>query len=130
MRNKLYIPTFVLILTLLFTACGGGSGGESPGETPGETPVEAGEKLFFQSVIGSQPGCITCHSDIEGEAVVGPALIGIGSRASEEYLRESILDPNAVLVPGYPSGTMPAVWANQLSDEQLDQLVAYLLSLK
>jgi mono/diheme cytochrome c family protein len=81
------------------------------------------------SVIGSQAGCSTCHSLNEGEVIVGPSLAGIGSR-DEAYIRESILDPNAVLVDGYPADTMPNVWGDELSQGQLDQLVAFLLSLK
>jgi cytochrome c oxidase subunit 2 len=56
-------------------------------------------------------------------------MAGIGSRG-DAYIRESILDPNAVLVDGFPADTMPNVWGDELSSEQVDQLVAYLLTLK
>ena len=62
--------------------------------------------------------------------IVGPSLQGIGSRHDEAYIRQSILDPNAVVVEGFPADTMPAVWGTELSGEQVDQLVAYLLTLK
>ena len=63
---------------------------------------------------------------------------GISSRAgsavsgmsAEEYLKESILNPDAHLVEGFPAGTMPQVWEDELSSEQVDQLVAFMLSLK
>jgi len=122
--KKFLLPLIIaLILTLLLAACGGG--GESA-----DDPVAAGEKLFSETVIGTQAGCVTCHSLTEGEVIVGPSIAGVGSRLSADEMRESILDPNAVLVEGFPADTMPPVWEDQLTDEQVDQLVAYMLTLK
>ncbi len=122
--KKLLLPLIIaLTLTLLLAACGGG--GESA-----DDPVAAGEKLFSETVIGTQAGCVTCHSLTEGEVIVGPSIAGVGSRLSAEEIRESILDPNAVLVEGFPADTMPPVWEDELTDEQVDQLVAYMLTLK
>lgn len=123
---------FVLVLSVVLTACGGG-GGEST-----DSAVAAGEELFSQTVIGSQAGCATCHSLDAGVVIVGPSIDGIGSRAgstvsgmsAEDYLKESILTPDAYLVDGFPAGTMPQVWEDELTGEQVDQLVAYMLTLK
>jgi nitric oxide reductase subunit C len=133
MKKKLSLM-FVLVLALLvvLTACGGG------GETGGDDAAAAGEELFKQTVIGNQAGCITCHSLDEGVVIVGPSMAGIGSRAgstvsglsAEEYLRQSILHPDAHLVEGFPAGTMPQVWGDELSNEQIDQLIAFLMTLK
>jgi mono/diheme cytochrome c family protein len=46
---------------------------------------------------------------------------------SQEDIRESILDPNAVITPGYEANVMPPNFGETLSDEQLDTLVTYLL---
>jgi mono/diheme cytochrome c family protein len=124
MRKTLYLFTTLLILSILLAACGGG------GDTGGDSGVEAGKELFGQSVIGVQAGCSTCHSVSAGEVIVGPSMAGIGSRGDGNYIRESILDPNAVLVDGFMADTMPAVWGDELTDEQVDQLVDNLLSLK
>lgn len=124
MRKTIYILTALLLASLLLAACGGG------GDTGGDPAVEAGKKLFAETVIGTQAGCITCHSLTAGEVVVGPSIAGIGSRGDAAYIRESILDPNATLVEGFPGDTMPNVWGDELSGEQVDQLVAYLLTLK
>ena len=48
---------------------------------------------------------------------------------AEDYLRRSINDPGAYLVPGYPD-SMPRGLGDQLSPEDLAALVAYLASLK
>jgi mono/diheme cytochrome c family protein len=122
MRKTFYLVVVILLAALVLTACGGGGDAGDPG-------VDAGKELFAQSVIGSQAGCSTCHS-LDGSVVVGPSVKGIGSRADEAYIRESILDPNATLVEGFPADTMPNVWGAELSDDQVDQLVAYLLTLK
>ena len=44
----------------------------------------------------------------------------------EEYIRQSIVDPDAVVVEGYQSGVMPTTFGETLSPEELDALVAYL----
>ncbi|MBE9524912.1 MAG: cytochrome c, partial [Chloroflexi bacterium] len=95
-----------------------------------DDPTAAGKALFAETIIGTQAGCSTCHSLDADTVIVGPSMAGIGSRSNAAALRESILDPNAVLVDGFPANTMPPVWGDELSDEQVDQLVAYLLTLK
>ena len=45
--------------------------------------------------------------------------------ADAEYLKESVVNPSAKLVEGYP----PIMVAYPLSSEQLDSLVAYIQSL-
>jgi cytochrome c oxidase subunit 2 len=98
----------------------------------GNVPLaEAGEALFLQL------GCATCHqSDEQGR---GPSLVGVFGQeveleggqtvtADEEYLRESIVNPRAKIVAGYPA-IMPT-YQGQISDEGLQQIVAYLKSLE
>ncbi|MFQ5858916.1 MAG: c-type cytochrome [Anaerolineae bacterium] len=93
---------------------------------------EEGQALF------QQLGCIACHSTT-GEPLVGPTLKGLfGSErtltsggpvtADEVYLRESILDPNAKVVQGFPPA-MPPNFGDRLSAEDLDAIVVYIKSL-
>jgi cytochrome c oxidase subunit 2 len=89
-----------------------------------------GEKLF------SELGCVTCHrSDTQGR---GPNLVGVYGKpvmleddrtviADENYIRESIVDPGAKIVKGFKP-VMPT-FQGQISDEQLNALVAYVKSL-
>jgi mono/diheme cytochrome c family protein len=131
-KNLSLLFVLLLALTVVLTACGGG-GGE-----PSDSAAKAGEELFAKTVIGSQAGCSTCHSLDADVVIVGPSMAGIGSRAgstvtgqsAEDYLKESILDPDAHLVDGFPAGTMPQVWGDELTSEQVDQLIAYMLTLK
>ena len=46
-----------------------------------------------------------------------------------EYLHTSIVEPNNFVVEGYPENLMPQVYAEALSEDQINNLVAYLLTL-
>lgn len=84
-------------------------------------------------------GCATCHDPGVSNLFrpVGPRLDQAGlvggkrvpGMSAEDYLRQSITDPGAYLVPGYPD-SMPRRLGEQLSPEDLAALVAYLGSLK
>lgn len=95
-----------------------------------EATGAAGERLFVNL------GCIGCHRFEAG--AVGPSLQGVyGSTvqlangetvtADEAYIRNSIINPKAQIVAGYPE-VMPS-YQNRVSEEELTQLVAYIQSL-
>ena len=115
------------------------------------TPQSA---LSFQSgtppnsettVAFAKSGCAGCHT-IPGvpNAVgqVGPDLSAIGAVAGERkagfdaeaYIRESIIDPAALIAPSCPNGDCPENvmlpnFAERLTGAEIDNIVAYLLSL-
>ena len=101
-------------------------------------PTAAGKELYEQATIGSAAGCKTCHSLEPGVIIIGPSMAGIGTHAAsvvpgmsaEEYLKQSILDPNAHVVENFPPSVMPNVFDTQLTEEQVNQLVAFMLSLE
>ena len=121
----------LLVSGMLLAACGGGGGST-------DDAAARGEELFNQPIVGSEPGCNTCHSLTAGTVIVGPSLAGIGTTAAtrvgdetaEEYLRQSILEPDAYLVEGFTAGVMSKNWADTLTDDQLNDVVAYLLTIK
>ena len=100
------------------------------GGVSGESMIEAGARQF------KQLGCATCHkSDTSGR---GPSLEGIFGRAEkmtsgedivadEDYLRESILNPQAKVLNGFKP-IMPT-FQGQISEETLLQLITYIKSL-
>jgi sulfur-oxidizing protein SoxX len=134
---------FFLILALIVVACGGSNGGGGQEATPTTATgvsgdAAAGEELFHQTTIDSQPGCITCHSLEPDTVLVGPSMAGIASRAgsrvsgesAQEYIHQSILNPDAYTVEGFSAGVMPAGFADALSEQQVNDLVAYLMTLQ
>jgi cytochrome c oxidase subunit 2 len=94
------------------------------------TPVAAGRNLFDKF------GCVACHQAGSGQQ--GPHLEGVfghtvqfadgSSRvANEDYVRESILDPQAHLVKGF--GPIMPSFRGRVSEEEMMQLIAYIKSL-
>lgn len=104
----------------------------------GDANPERGEDLFKAAAIRGGAGCRVCHSLREGDDGVGPSLAGIGTRAAEripggsaeEYLQQSILDPDQYIVEGFPLGQMRADAGEGLTDIELADLVAYLPTLR
>ena len=137
--------TLTILLALLFafglTACGGGEEeAADSGDSGAVGDAARGEELFNQTIIGaaSAPGCITCHSLEPGVVVVGPSQADVGARAetavegmsAEEYLRQSIVDPNAHLAEGFGPDLMHQTYGEELTNTQINDLVAYMLTLK
>jgi len=99
--------------------------------------VPQGQALFTEKLI-----CQTCHI-IEGLTTgpVGPELTHIGTDAAgrrpglsaEEYIEESIRDPEAFVATGVPRaipGVMTKAITEGLSDDEVQALVAFLLAQK
>jgi hypothetical protein len=70
-------------------------------------------------------------------ALIGPSLYGIGAagatreagKSAEQYIREAITKPDAFVLSGFPA-VMPTTFGSLLTEKQLNDLVAYLISLK
>lgn len=107
--------------------------------TPTPRPIEGVEP----EMIIQNAGCGSCHMIGEiGEAhKVGPDLTYIGlnaegrveGKSAAEYIRQSILEPNAYMAPECPNGPclpgiMPQNYSMRLSVEQQETMVAFLLA--
>jgi cytochrome c oxidase subunit II len=81
-----------------------------------------GKTLFTQQ-------CGTCHTlaDAGTTAEVGPNLDEALKGQNAEFIRESIVEPNKEVAPGFQPDVMPATFGESLSQQQLDSLVEYLL---
>jgi ferredoxin/cytochrome c2 len=98
----------------------------------------AGEQIYNETAPGVNAGCRICHSLVKNERIIGPSFHGIADRAgdrvpgltAEEYLRQSILEPNAYVVTGYPEGQMLQNFGQILTDEQIEDLIAFLMTLE
>jgi mono/diheme cytochrome c family protein len=69
--------------------------------------------------------CSSCHAMESNDALVGPGLVDVGARLSREEIRQSILDPNAVLAEGFPAA-MPTDFADKMTVRELDMIVNFL----
>jgi len=101
------------------------------GETSGSTLASSGEKLF------QQLACATCHRpDSVGRGPVMNGLFGKEIqldngetiRADADYIRESILNPQAKIVAGYARPSIMPTFQGRISEEQLLQIVEYIKS--
>ena len=100
-------------------------------QSPQPDAVARGESVYRTN------GCPSCHEPNSSGHRTGPALDHIGSLAgtrrpgmgADEYIRQSILDPEAYFVAGY-EGFASRSFDGPLSRESVDLMVAYLLSLK
>lgn len=152
-------PPRPILVTGGFTAVPGSSGSpetvpvQSGSTSVGVRPVSPdsdiralGENVFRTA----QPTCVACHSLAPDAHGAGPSLAGVATRAEQVvnsdqytgqatdrdgYLREAIVEPSAHLNTGgmySASGVsfMPDTYGDTLSEDEIDQLVAFLATLK
>jgi len=95
-------------------------------------PVELGEQLVTRNA------CTTCHS-ADGTTLQGPSFQGLWGAertmesgetltADENYIRESILEPNAKTSQGFQP-VMPS-YSGSLNDRQIDAIIEYIKTLQ
>jgi cytochrome c oxidase subunit 2 len=90
-------------------------------------PGQAGQAAFTSN------GCASCHTlrSAGATGTAGPDLDKLPAYAKqagkplEDFVRESIVDPNAYVQPGFPKNLMPSF--STLPKDQLDALVTYLI---
>lgn len=81
--------------------------------------------------------CAQCHVLIPDTIVIGPSLAGVATRAgsrvegydAQGYIETSILLPKEYIVEGFPD-TMPTNFAKELTSEEFEAVVAFLMTLK
>lgn len=122
-----------------------------------ESPVKVMTKADFDTWFASQTGesadpvergakvaqlfaCTSCHSQ-DGSALIGPTWKGLfgneikladGSTvtANDEYLYESITNPNAKIHDGFQPNLMPQNFSTTMSEKQILDVIEYIKSLK
>jgi cytochrome c oxidase subunit 2 len=81
-----------------------------------------GKELFVQN-------CGSCHvlADAGTEGEVGPNLDTVLKGKDADFIRESIVNPDAEIAQGFQPGVMPTNFEELFTPEQLDGLVDYLV---
>jgi mono/diheme cytochrome c family protein len=94
-----------------------------PGAEPPKVAGGPGAQVFANN------GCGTCHTFAAAESggVTGPNLDEVLPGQTDAMVEESIVKPNAQIAKGYPPNVMPANFGEELSPEELEDLVHYLL---
>lgn len=120
---------------------------ETPADVPAESaaPSEGAVDMAAVIAIVNKGGCAACHvmPGIPGAVgVIGPDMTNIGvdaatrveGESAEEYLYQSIMEPNAFIAPECPTGEclanlMPVTLATALTPEEIDTIVSWMLTL-
>ncbi|MEM7495094.1 MAG: cytochrome c oxidase subunit II [Myxococcota bacterium] len=95
------------------------------------SPTQLGEKLY------AKKGCVACHT-VDGSPKIGPSFKGLygstaelegggGALVDDDYIRQSILEPQKRITKGYPP-VMPS-YQGQVSEKEIAALIAYIKSL-
>lgn len=105
--------------------------------------AEAGRALFSamptEAILAGAVACSTCHNvDAGSGTLIGPSLSGVATRAetqvaalsAAQYLRTSIMAPNSYVVESFVPGIMNQTFGKALTPSQIEDLVAYLQTLK
>ena len=114
---------------------GEGDAAAAASPATGAAPAEAAASGGTGPELAAQWGCLACHSVDAPIRLVGPSLYDIGVRQDENFIRESILKPDAVIAEGFPPNLMKLTldgtgFYQKLAIQDLNTLVDYLASLK
>lgn len=74
--------------------------------------------------------CTACHALLDSQSPVGPPLTDVGARLTPKEIRQSIIDPNAVITEGYASNMMPLDFADRMTVRELEMIVEFLANQK
>ena len=106
----------------------------TPTSTAPKPPAVKGDPVAGKALFTSQ-GCIACHTfkAAGSTATTGPNLDNVVADAKtanrgslDQYVTESIVDPNGYIVPKYPGSVMPQDFGKKLSQKQIADLVAFI----
>ena len=118
---------YVIFAATLLAACSATSEAAPPTLTPLE---QIGQSVYTLR-------CAQCHVLVPDTIVIGPSLAGIATTAgtrlegydAQAYIEMSILSPREFLVAGFPD-TMPTNFAKELTSEEFEAVVAFLMTLR
>jgi hypothetical protein len=96
-------------------------------------------KVLYDGASRPYLGCFQCHEysnitprmrdlsqRVRQERLIAPENV---SETVPEYFAESIIHPARYVVPGYPADLMPGNYGQRLSMQDIQDLVAYLMTL-
>jgi len=107
-------------------------------DMPERCKTQPNPMACWGEALHGSAGCVGCHHVEAGNNTPAPSWAGIWgqtrtfadgttAQGDENYIRQSILEPQAHIVQGFTSVRMPA---GRFSDRQLDGIIAYIRSLR
>jgi len=123
-----YIVPCLLLTIIVLAAC---SSAPVAPPTPTLDPIQQQGQAVFNL------RCAQCHALTPDTIIIGPSLAGVATRAATrmegytapEYIEHSVLFPKDYIVEGF-TDTMPTNFGKDLTSEELNAVVAYLMTLK
>ena len=124
----------LVLLAFALAGCGGGTVVSPTPQTVIGTVAQAPSGPAGGKALYLANGCGGCHTfkAAGSNGKVGPDLDNLAADAKkanrgslEQYTKESIEDPSAYVVSGFPNGVMP-VFKGKLTDAQITELVTFL----
>ena len=115
---------------------------EGMAATPAEaTPIPGdpapGQELF--TTLRTEVGfaCATCHRVDSTAQLIGPGLLNVSVHGAMHvegldayaYIYQSITEPGAFVVPGFPDNLMPRTYSDLFSAQDIQDIIAYLFTL-
>lgn len=108
---------------------------QPPAALPGD-PAN-GQVLFNDLQPEAGFSCATCHRVDSEDKLIGPGLLNVSEHAehfpagqkAEDYIRSSITDPSGYVVPDYPDMLMPRIYTEIFTEQEINDLVSYVLTL-
>ncbi len=104
--------------------------GSAPADTPAEKPGGGGASTDEGATLFVDTGCGSCHSlaalGSDAQGTIGPNLDEALVGKDAKFIQTSIEDPSAYVETGFPDGTMPQTYKDQLTPEQITALVSFL----
>jgi len=113
-------------------------GSPEPKRPTADTSTMSPQEAAGSAIFTGKGGCVGCHNAGYGGGATGPNLSHIGTEGAtkkpgmdaEAFIRESIVQPQVYVEAGYPNGIMPTTFGQTLTPDELNSLVAFLLSRK
>ena len=113
---------------LVLAGCGGEKTVSPTGPVEGTLPKAAKGNPAAGKKVFADNGCGSCHTFASAGATgkIGPDLSTVLKGKSADFIKTSITDPNAQIAPGFQPNVMPQMYGQQLTSQQLADLVAFL----
>jgi len=104
--------------------------GSAPADTPADKPGAGGGGTDEGATLFVSTGCGSCHTlaalGADAQGTIGPSLDQALAGKDAKFIETSIVDPSAYVEEGFPDGTMPQTYKDQLTPDQITALVTYL----